>query len=57
VVHDESHKLSENEAGAETKALRKTRTLTGHPQGEYAYAVGMEANLLAEIKALDSQII
>ncbi|KRT57599.1 hypothetical protein Ga0076813_11782, partial [endosymbiont of Ridgeia piscesae] len=33
------------------------RTLTGHPQGEYAYAVGMEANLLAEIKALDSQII
>lgn len=56
VIHDEAHKLSENMAGNATNALIKSRAITGHPDGEHAYAAGMEADLLDEIKGINSQM-
>lgn len=55
VVHDEAHKLSENAAGEPTNALKKSRALTGHPDGIWTYASSMEADLLDEIETLKAR--
>jgi len=56
VIHDEAHKLSENMAGNATNALNKSRAVTGHPDGAWAYAAAMESELLDKMQGLKDQI-
>lgn len=55
VIHDEAHKLSENMDGNPTNALKKSRAITGHPDGMYTYAEAMERELLDKIRGLRDQ--
>lgn len=56
IIHDEAHKLSENMAGRTTNALNKSRALTGHPDGAWAYAAAMESKLLDKISGITDAI-
>lgn len=56
LVHDESHRLSENEKGDSTSSLDMGRALTGHPSSRNYYTRLKEPDLVNEIEQIKSKI-
>lgn len=52
VVHDEAHYLMQDKDGTSTASLRKSRALTGHPDGALTYTEAMERDLVQQIADL-----